>query len=383
MHTNEQLIHLCQDLIKRPSLSGSEGEVASYIQGTMQQLGFDEIFVDAFGSVTGSIYGNKEGPCILMDGHIDTVGVENPALWRHDPYQGTVDGGLLYGRGTSDMKGALSAMLIAAADFKQKTNGNFGGSVHVSCTVCEECFEGFSARLITKRIKPDVVIVGEASSLTIKRGQRGRAEIVLQTFGKSCHSSNPQQGVNAVHSMLTLLAEVLALEPPHHPILGEGIMVLTDIISAPYPGLSVVPESCKVTFDRRLLPGETESSILLPIQQILDKHPDLKASVSIAEGTLTCYTGVPINAKRFFPAWLLPDDHPLVQTAKQALPTSPLSHYSFCTNASHFCAEAGIPTIGYGPSEESLAHTVDEYSTVEQLSQAWRGYLSLLDHLLL
>lgn len=71
-----------------------------------------------------------------------------------------------------------------------------------------------------------------------------------------------------------------------------------------------------------------------------------------------------------------------MQAAKAALPSSPLSHYSFCTNANHFCAEAGIPTIGYGPSEESLAHTVDEYISTAQLSLALDGYLSLLDHLL-
>lgn len=128
--------------------------------------------------------------------------------------------------------------------------------------------------------------------------------------------------------------------------------------------------------------GETEKSILAPIQQILDKHPDVRATVSVAEGSLTCYTGKSIPAKRFFPAWLLDEDHPLVQAAKAALPSSPLSHYSFCTNASHFCAEAGIPTIGYGPSEESLAHTVDEYISTAQLSLALDGYLALLDHLL-
>lgn len=382
MHTTEQLISLCQNLVKIPSLSGAEGDVALFLQSTMQSLGFDEVFVDAYGSVTASIFGSKEGKRILLDGHIDTVGVENPNLWKYDPYEGRLFEGRIYGRGTSDMKGALSAMILAASDFKKQTKGDFAGSIHVSCTVCEECFEGVSSRLVTARIKPDAVIVGEASSLTIKRGQRGRAEVVLQTHGKSCHSSNPQKGVNAVTAMLTLLNEVLALKGPSHPVLGEGILVLTDIVSSPYPGLSVVPESCTVTFDRRVLPSETEASILQPIQQILERHPDIKASVSIAFGTLTCYTGASLSAKRFFPAWLLQEDHPLVQAAQKALPSAPLSHYSFCTNASHFCAEAGIPTIGYGPSEESLAHTVDEYISVDQLSSAYRGYLSLLGHML-
>ncbi len=382
MQTNEQLIRLCQDLIKHPGLSGEEQQVAAFIEKTMQDLGFDEVFIDAYGSVIGSIHGKNEGASVLLDGHIDTVGVENPQVWKYPPFEGRLAEGCIHGRGSSDMKGALSAMLMAAADFKKRTGGDFHGSVHVSATVCEECFEGVSSRLVTQRVKPDAVIVGEASALAIKRGQRGRAEIVLTTFGKSCHSSNPGQGVNAVTAMLDLLPEILALPYPTHPVLGEGILVVTDIISAPYPGLSVIPETCRVTFDRRLLVGETESSILAPIQAILDKHPAIKATAVVAEDELRCYTGARIRAKRFFPAWLLEEDHPLVQTAKRALPKSALSHYSFCTNASYFCAQAGIPTLGYGPSEEVLAHTVDEYITVEQLSEARRGYLSLLDHLL-
>ena len=382
MQNKEQLIQLCQNLVQHPSLSGLEDQVASFIVNEMHRLKFDEVFVDDFGSVTGSIFGTENGPSILFDGHIDTVGVEDSSLWSHEPFEGTLIEGRIYGRGTSDMKGALAAMIKAAADFKKKTDGNFSGSIHVSCTVCEECFEGVSAALITSRIKPDMVVVGEASSLSIKRGQRGRAEIVLKTSGKSCHSSNPQKGVNAITAMLTVLPQILQIQAPNHPVLGEGILVVTDIKSFPYPGKSVIPDSCKVTFDRRVLPGESEESILDPIKQILAQHPDIEASVAIAEESLQLYTGKVIKAKRFFPAWILEEDHPLVIAAKEALPEASLSHYSFCTNASHFAAEAKIPCIGYGPSEETLAHTVDEYIEVDQLIGAYEGYLSLLEQLL-
>ncbi len=132
MQTNEQLITLCQDLIKHPSLSGFEKEAASFIQKTIHIL--------AYGSVVGSIFGNREGPAVLMDGHIDTVGVENPNLWNHDPFAGRLTEGRIYGRGSSDMKGALSAMMLAASEFKKKTGGKLRGSIHVSATGCEECF---------------------------------------------------------------------------------------------------------------------------------------------------------------------------------------------------------------------------------------------------
>lgn len=373
-----QLIELCRDLIRIPSLSGNEKEVASFIARTMHTLDFEEVAIDAYGSVVGTIHGKRAGKHLLLDAHIDTVGVENPQLWHYDPFGGVIENGRLYGRGTSDMKGALSAMLVAAHDFGRE----FAGTLSVSCTVCEECFEGFAARLVAQTVRPDMVIVGEASDLTIKRGQRGRAELVLKTYGTSCHSSNPEKGDNALVSMIRLLPSVFELEEPAHPILGKGIMVPTDIISSPYPGMSVIPDVCTVTFDRRTLVGETEESVLKPIQDLIDTYASIKASVSIAEGSMTTYTGKTITGKRFFPAWLLKKTHPLVAAAIEALPEAELNHYNFCTNASHFAAEAHIPTIGYGPSQENLAHTVDEYIELEQLLGARGGYLRLLNRLL-
>ena len=101
--------------------------------------------------------------------------------------------------------------------------------------------------------------VFEASQLNLKIGQRGRAEIVVETFGKPCHSANPEKGINAVYKMEKVIEAIRGLVPTEHPVLGKGILELTDIKSAPYPGASVVPEYCRATYDRRLLVGETNS----------------------------------------------------------------------------------------------------------------------------
>ncbi len=377
----DQLHAFCQSLIRIPSLSGEEQEIATHIAIAMKQLGYDAVHIDAYGSVTGSLFGKEAGPSILLDGHIDTVGITNPELWTHDPYGAQIVEGKLYGRGSSDMKCALAAMILAASDYAKQTAKAFKGSIHVSATVCEECFEGVAARLVSERVKPDLVIIGEATNLALNHGQRGRAELVVEAEGVSCHSSNPEKGVNAIESMLKVLPPILNLPVGEHPILGKGILVLTDIISDPYPGRSVLPSRCRATFDRRLLPQETRESVLAPIQAILDQ---VKASVSISQGSIRCYTGATIDAKRFFPAWVLDEDDPVVVEAQRALKESglkaPRSHYSFCTNASHFAAEANIPTLGFGPSLEEFAHTVDEYCLLEQLDQAYKGYSALLAH---
>ena len=313
--TNEQLIAFCQEALRIPSYSGQEQGVAELMKRKMEEYGFDEVIIDRFGSVLGTINGKRPGKTVLMDGHIDTVDVIDALQWEHVPFGGEIADGKIYGRGASDMKGSDCAMITAAARFAEKTDRDFAGRVCVSCTVHEERFEGVSSREITRLAKPDLVIIGEATSTTVKRGQRGRAEVVVETEGVSCHSSNPEKGVNAVYAMTAVIDE--------------------DIISQPYPGASVVPSLCRATFDRRTLVGEDEAVILGQVNEAIaraqETHPGLKARCYLAEGEEKCWTGDTIRAKRYFPAWVTEEDSELVQAALKGLKDAgieaPLSHF--------------------------------------------------------
>lgn len=381
---------LCRKFVAIQSLSGEEGEMAKAVAEAMAGAGFDKVDVDRYGNVIGSLKGKRPGPRVLLDGHMDTVPVPDPTAWSQDPFGGQVVDGKVYGRGTSDMKGALAAMIAGAAWLAKETGRDFPGEIHVAGVVHEELFEGIAARAISAAVKPDYVVIGEASELNLKIGQRGRAEIVAETFGVPAHSANPEQGVNAVLLMNELTRAIDRLPTSDHPVLGKGILVLTDILSTPYPGASVVPSGCRVTYDRRLLVGETPESVLAPLKEavaLLEREiPNFKADVSYALGEATCYTGVAISGERFFPGWLFEPEEPFVVSAlaglKAAGLTPELSHYSFCTNGSHYAGEAGIPTLGYGPSRENLAHTIDEHVEIEQLTKATLGYKSLVDALL-
>lgn len=389
MRRDEELIALCRELIRRPSLSGEEKAVSEFLRHTMLGLGYHQAEIDCYGSVLGCIRGSRPGPAVLLDGHIDTVPVGDPGLWTRDPFAGEVEEGRLYGRGASDMKGSVAAMVLAAARFAGDTGGDFPGTIWVSCSVQEERFEGVACREIARLAQPDYVIVGEATGTALNIGQRGRAEIAVETRGISCHSANPEKGVNAVYHMAELIGELRRLPAPEHPLLGRGILELTDIISAPYPGASVVPALCRATFDRRLLPGETPESILAPIREAAERLkvrlPRLDVRVGLSRGSSVCWTGAAMEAERFFPAWVLPEDHPLVRGALRGLGKAgvdaPPSHYAFCTNASSFCGELGIPTVGFGPSREDLAHTADEYIEISQLERACRGFQGILQGL--
>lgn len=386
----EQVVALCQGLLHEKSYSGEEKGVAQLMESSLRQLGFDDVDVDEFGSVVGRIRGVRPGPVLLLDGHIDTVPVPDASKWTHAPFGAEIANGRIYGRGASDMKGAVSAMIAAAGFFAADTHKDFVGEVCVSGVVHEECFEGIAARRISQRVKPSCVVIGEASELNLKVGQRGRAELVLETFGRPAHSANPAAGINAVYKMVELIAAVHTLPMTWLRALGDGILELTDIKSSPYPGASVVPDLCRATYDRRLLVGETRESVLAPINKLIarmEQHdPEFHAKASFATGQERCYTGETIGGERFFPGWLLAEDEGFVVAALRGLRNAGLdpaiAHYSFCTNGSHYAGEAGIPTIGFGPSREDLAHTIDEFIEIDQLLKATRGYYGILQAVL-
>ena len=385
-----RLIQCCSDLVRTRSYSGEEAQIAGQLKRIFEQGGFSDVSIDEYGSITARFKGKRPGKTLLLDAHIDTVPVTDPSKWQIDPFGGEVQNGRIYGRGASDMKGALSAMISAAGHFTVDTQHDFEGEIVIAGVVQEEAFEGVASRSISKRFKPDCVVNGEATNLNLNRGQRGRAEIVVETFGKPAHSANPKAGLNAVYKMSKLIDAVRRLPTDRHPVLGDGILELTDIQSSPYPGLSVVPEYCKATYDRRLLIGDTKENVLAPILDLIaafeGEDPDFKAEASYAVGKDTCYTDTPIQAERFFPAWIYDEDDEFIQTAFRGLIEAGLdpkiSQYSFCTNASHYAGEAGIKTIGFGPSEECQAHVNNEYIEISHLLGACRGYYSILNAVL-
>ena len=386
----QAVVLLCQELVRQRSYSGEEGGVVKVLKANMEQMGFDSVTVDKYGNIIGCIKGNRPGPKILFDGHIDTVPVQDAGKWEHDPFAAEIVDGKVYGRGTSDMKGAVAAMTCAAANFAAATGKDFAGEIYVAGVVHEECFEGVAARAISEAVKPDYVVIGEASQLNLKIGQRGRAEIVVETFGKPCHSANPEKGINAVYKMAKVIEAIRTLEPTHHPVLGDGILELTDIKSAPYPGASVVPEYCRATYDRRLLVGETKESVLAPINALLEKlmaeDEQLKVKASYAVGREKCHTGNEIEGERFFPGWLYDEKGEFVEAVYGELkemgydPT--ITQYNFCTNGSHYAGEAGIKTFGLGPSRENLAHTINEYIEIDQLVKVCDCYGGVMKALL-
>ena len=161
-------------------------------------------------------------------------------------------------------------------------------------------------------------------------------------------------------------------------------MVVTDIISRPYPGSSVIPDHCQITIDRRTLEQETKETVLSEMRQELslvfpdsqERLPACKCTIPTASAL--CYTGERLGGERFFPAWMIDEDTPLVGFAREAMGRVGIpfdtGYYPFCTDGSESAGNRNIPTIGFGPSSPSLAHIIDEYVEFNQVLVARQVY---------
>jgi putative selenium metabolism hydrolase len=371
----EQVIACCRELIQAQSMAGREQEAAGVAERWMRRLGYDEVWVDPYGSVVGRIVGRGgDGVRLHFDGHLDNVPATARDQWRYDPWGAQIDGGRIYGRGATDMKGPLAAMICAAA-FAPRDE--LRGTLTVSASVAEEELEGPALNAILREHPADMVVIGESTRLAVGVGQKGRAGIRVTTTGRPAHSSVPEQGDNAVYRMMEAVARLRALAPPPDALLGPGIMELVEIVSSPFPGTSIVPDRCTVRWDRRLVRGETRTGVLDHIRDALDGITQVE--VEYLDVSVPCYTGATLRSDDFHPAWVIAPDHPLVRAAlASAGPDAHTVAIPYCTNGSGSAGDGGIPSVIIGPGDPRQFHVVDEYIEVEQLRRGVEIYGAMI-----
>ncbi len=376
----EPLLSFFQDIVRIPSPSTKEREVVERVAEEMKRVGFAEVFIDEVGNVVGRV-GSRGGKRLLYDAHTDTVGIGDPSAWSRDPYGAEIEEGLLYGRGAADNKGALAAMIYGAKSLID-ADLDLAGGLYVVGTVQEEDCEGYAIGFLCRRVKPEAVVLGEPTNLQISRGQRGRIMLVVTTSGRSCHASAPEQGANAIYAMNRVVAGVVALnsELAQHPFLGPGSVAVTRI-EGEGASLNVVPDTCKAYLDRRLTWGEDEELALAQVREIIQEE-GVEAQVETMVYEARSHTGYPCRRKKYFPAWLLEEEHPLAQmgarTVKKALGYEPqIIGWRFSTDGVATKGERGIPTIGFGPGQEAQAHSPDEQIPVADVVKAARVYAQL------
>jgi putative selenium metabolism hydrolase len=374
------MVRFLRDMIAIPSESAQEREVIERARAEMAACAFDEIKVDGMGNVLGRVGNGKT--VIALDAHLDTVGVGDPSTWTRDPYRGELKDGVIYGRGAGDMEGGMAASVYGARIAKEL--GLLEGvQLWVTGTVMEEDCDGLCWQYILREkvLKPDVVVITEPTKLGVYRGHRGRMEIEIRTQGRSAHGSAPERGINAVYRMGPIIAEIEQLNErlaaTADPFLGKGSCTISAIRSTS-PSLCAVADSATIHVDRRLTHGETWEDAVKQLEA-LDSVRRAGAAVSVLEYAVPSYTGLVYPTRKFYPTWLFPEEHPAVQAgvraAESALGRKPVvGKWGFSTNGIATAGMFGVPTIGFGPSDEIWAHTPDDQCPVNDLTVAARFY---------
>ena len=242
----------------------------------------------------------------------------------------------------------------------------------------EEDAEGFALRSLVERdgLRPEVVLLAEATDLTLRRGQRGRCEIRVRTEGRAAHASQPHLGESAILKMLPVISALEAMNPglPVDPIFGRGTQVVS-LIEGPHTPNSV-PAWCEVAVDRRLTPGETPEKVLAEIRAVVEP---LGASARVPDQPVLSHTGLRLDGPSFYPGWLLAEDHPVLvagQAANRALwgADARVDVWRFSTDGTYSAGAAGIPTLGFGPEEEQYVHTTLDQVNLTKLRKAAEFY---------
>ena len=372
MYTAENL----SKLIQKKSLSMNEKDAAYELKRQMEEANFDEVKIDGLGNVIGRIGSGKK--IIAIDGHIDTVDLGNLENWDFDPLGGEIKDGFVHGRGTVDQKGGPVAAVTAGKIIKELGLEN-DVTLYVTGTVLEEDCDGLCWKYLVEEEKliPDAVIITEPTNLNIYRGHRGRMEIEVEFFGVSSHGSAPERGKNAIYdgSKAALAIEKLHLELMEDKFLGKGSVTVTEFISNS-PSLCAVSDYAKIHLDRRLTWGEDKELALSQVQNIVKK---MKAKVMLLDYKAEAYTGLEYGMQKYYPTWKLEENHPLVEKGVEVyknLFNSPpiVDKWTFSTNGVTINGYYNIPTIGFGPGNEVLAHAPNEKVPIEHLVKASAFY---------
>jgi putative selenium metabolism hydrolase len=361
-----ELVAFAQRLAATPSLPGEEREVAELLATKLVHLGYRDVAVDAMSNVVG--YLGEGPPRLMFNGHLDHV----PPAGMDDPYGAQVVDGYLRGRGTLDMKANVAAGAFAAAFVDAPLHGAYIFTADVREEI--DGPEGIQA-LLAQGLRADYGVSGEATSLDIALGHRGKVQLDVTVAGRSSHAATPDEGDNAVFRALPFPAalERAGEHVPSDPLLGAASLTVTGIASAPSGGVAVVPSSCTIRVDRRYVRGETPDSCRVEVEELVDR-------VAAEHGARAT-----VELVNVYPLMATDPDHPLVRAASVALEHATgrvpaVKAWRFGVNAT-FMNAAGIPSVGIGAGDERLAHTPAERVQVCEIVQASHAYAFLIEHL--
>ena len=388
---DDDVVQLTIDLIaaRSPNPPGDETAPVEVIAQACRRLGLPEPIVA--GAETHrpnlllTIDSGRPGPHLGFCGHTDTKPVGDAAVeWRTDPYVGTIEGDRLYGLGSTDMKGALAAMLFAA-EWLQRHREQWSGKVTYFFSADEEYGSAYGAYFLAREglvDQCDAIILGEPSGIhsdwdAIRTVSRGASCFEVVVSGTQMHSSlsDSLPSVNAVEAMARLMVcfrEELDLRYPEHPLCPTGPTINIGVRAVGGVGYGVLPGRATFYSDIRTTPGMDRALF----------REDILAAIGRCQPVLRGATAEVIwpEGMDWAPASEIDIDHPAVRAARTASSAvlgaaPPVAAFTGGTDAIAFQGLAGVPTLAaLGPGLLPLAHGPNEWVSLSSLRAAMRIY---------
>ena len=361
-------VSLTRSLLSFQTVMGGEHDLARMAGAMLQEWGFSVEFYDyeeGRTSVVARAGGSGGKAPLCLTGHLDVVPLGS-RKWAKDPFRGETDGDRLYGRGTSDMKSGVAAMLLASRSFKDKLSGTPG--IVLVLTAAEEggCI---GSRHLAEQKKlmgrAGAMIVGEPTSNYPLVGHKGSIKFHARFRGVSAHGSMPELGVNAVYKAARAVSalESFDFKASPHAVMGGPTLNVGTISGG--SGVNLVPDEATIGVDMRTVPGVDHQAVLSKMKALMGPDAELDVFSDLS------------------PVWTAPDDEwmrrvfeickPFVGEPPQAR-TAP-----YMTDAANLLkVYAGAPTVVLGPGEAAQAHQTDEYCSMERVRQAVAIYEALI-----
>lgn len=369
------LPQLLAELVRRPSVNPMgrtdldpaithESRVTAFLEEQLRELGVEfrrQNVLPGRDNLIATYTPPAPAPYhVLFEAHQDTVPVDAMTI---EPFGAKVEGGKLWGRGACDVKAGVAVMLTAFARLvKEKPAGS--AKVTVAFTIDEEHGGRGVSAFMQAGFKADCAIVAEPTLLNIVNAHKGVARWKLETGGRACHSSRPDQGVNAVYRMAKLIrgieeyAKKLQGLPPD-PVLGPRTISVGVIGGGVSP--NTVPDTCTAQVDRRLVPGETYDTATADLEAFLKTLPDVDFPFTLAQASPGCTPLDPAQSVELVKRFGAVIDSVVGKHTVHSVP--------FGTDASRV-AVAGVPSVVFGPGDIAQAHTKDEWIDLAQLEPA-------------
>lgn len=371
-----EAVKVLQEILRYNTVNppGQEMKLAQYIAEKLAQYGIDshtDYLADGRANVIGSIDGGKERQGLLFNGHLDVV-PPGELSWRHDPFSGVIEDGKVFGRGASDMKGGLAAMVVAATLIAQ-ADISLKGDLLIAGTAGEESDSIGAFDFLAKGYLKNVgaAVIGEPSNMKLFSATKGTLWIEFTTSGKTAHGSMPDLGNNAIMQMNALITELSHYQFDYtpHELLGDPTMNIATIKGG--VKTNVVPDVCTLSIDMRTVPGQDHQTIINDFEKIIEA---LSVSVPGFQATLKVTNNRPPVETPVDSQFMMQG----IKAADEALNVKLVPcGVNYYTDASVFVPKTGIPTIMFGPGDEKMAHQPNEYVEVEKYLDAIKFYVAL------